>query len=79
MQIYYMRDNHTFRPLSLNVNEAIEQVREEYVDGYTCGMLCSHDTVVPPIFARPGKFEVFMSEIRGWYAKVIDQNIGANI
>lgn len=41
-QPYYMRDNHTFRKLTGSVIDMLEQIKEEFDDGYTHGMLCSH-------------------------------------
>lgn len=39
--IYYMRDNHTFKLLSGDVDTAIVEIEAEFNAGYTCGMLCS--------------------------------------
>jgi hypothetical protein len=39
-QIWYMRDNHTFRRLPMDVEGAIEAMREERDAGNTFGMLC---------------------------------------
>jgi hypothetical protein len=39
LQICYMRDNHTFVPLSLDVESTIMQLLEEFQDGYTYGTL----------------------------------------
>ncbi len=41
MKLYYMRDNHLFRRLPLDVESAIEVIRDEFHKGYTYGMLCS--------------------------------------
>lgn len=39
--IYYMRDDHTFKHLSADVDTAIVEIEAEFNAGYTCGMLCS--------------------------------------
>lgn len=39
--IYYMRDDHTFKLLSGDVDTAIVEIEAEFNAGYTCGMLCS--------------------------------------
>jgi hypothetical protein len=39
--IYYMRDNHTFRPLPENVDAALHSIGQELDAGFTCGMLCT--------------------------------------
>ena len=40
---YYMRDNHTFRKLTGSIDDMLNQIKEEFDDGYTHGMLCSHN------------------------------------
>ena len=40
---YYMRDNHSFRRLPLEVDAAMAAIREEFDDGWTGGMLCTKD------------------------------------
>lgn len=39
--MYYMRDNHTFRRLSREADAAIKEISEELDAGWTSGMLCS--------------------------------------
>ena len=39
--IYYMRDDHTFKRLSADVDTAIVEIEAEFNAGYTYGMLCS--------------------------------------
>lgn len=41
--VWYMRDNHTFRPLRGGPEEMVAQCLEEFDAGYTCGMLCSKE------------------------------------
>jgi hypothetical protein len=38
---YYMRDNHTFRKLSGDEKDIRHAIMEEFLDGYTYGMLCT--------------------------------------
>lgn len=40
-QIYYMRDNHTFKQLSSDIDTAIEEISVELDNGYTSGSLMS--------------------------------------
>lgn len=42
MKIYYMRDNHTFLILPLSADDAIDKLRAEFAEGWTCGMVCCH-------------------------------------
>ena len=39
--IYYMRDNHTFKRLTNNVEIALIEIEAEFNAGHTYGMLCS--------------------------------------
>ena len=39
--VYYMRDNHTFKRLSDDVDTAITEIEAELDAGWTSGMLCS--------------------------------------
>ena len=39
--VYYMRDNHTFKRLSNDVDTAITEIEVELDAGWTSGMLCS--------------------------------------
>lgn len=43
MNMYYMRDNHTFKHLSDDVETAIVEITTELDNGWTSGMLCSDD------------------------------------
>jgi len=38
---YYMRDNHTFRKLEGSKKDIRIALMEEFLDGMTCGMLCT--------------------------------------
>ena len=39
--LWYMRDNHTFRRLPANVDDAMAILRDEFDAGETYGMLCT--------------------------------------
>ena len=78
MNLYYMRDNHTFKKLSMDVDIAIEQIKKEFKDGYTMGMLCTHDATIQPIHASADLVS-FIQKIKQWYEQVNTMNIGGNI
>jgi len=42
MKFWYMRDNHTFRRLPVDVEGAVSVLKEEIDGGNTYGMLCGH-------------------------------------
>ncbi len=67
MNIYYMRDNHTFLRLPLDADEAIDMMKAEFEKGYSYGMLCTKDHPVEPLHARGPQFsEIFFAEARQW-------------
>lgn len=74
LNLYYMRDNHTFRKLPHDESDAISIIREEFEAGWTHGMLCSKiscatDTVV---HARGMEdWDRFEAEARIWLSKVL--------
>ncbi len=39
--VWYMRDNHTFLRLPLEVNLALQALEDEFIHGDSRGMLCS--------------------------------------
>jgi len=78
MKIYYLRDNHTFRHVSNNVIEALQQIREEFDAGFTSGMLSSRDVPIDGIHAH-GDFLDFSVKVVQWYKEIRDVDIGANI
>lgn len=49
--IYYMRDDHTSRKLSADVDEAMAELEAEFDFGCTYGMLCSKRPNFKPIHA----------------------------
>jgi len=74
MKIYYMRDNHTFLPLPLDVGTAESLLRQEFDEGFTYGMLCSKsDGMEATLHAHGSKnAEQFFSEAREWVQRAIN-------
>jgi len=73
MKIYYMRDNHTFRPIPLDVDKAERVLREEIESGYVCGSLCARLEGKELILHASGSAgaEQFFAEARAWIEKVL--------
>ena len=65
VRVWYMRDNHTFLELPLDIDEAISALRNEWPSGQTCGVLCSKE-VNEEVHAH-GEIEPFIAEVRAWY------------
>lgn len=78
MEIWYMRDNHTFRPLSVDPTTAKSEIAEEFERGYTYGMLCTKAVPIEPEHAY-GKLEPFLAKVDDWYKKIRDLAIGMGI
>lgn len=76
MKIYYMRDNHTFLPLPLDVDMAELALHKEFDAGYTYGMLCSKSAgMETPLHARGNKnAEEFFSGAREWIQRAIEHS-----
>ena len=72
LKIWYMRDNHTFRPLPLDVHAAMAAIREEWNEGYTYGMLCSDSRIKPNVHGR-GDWNAFVPEAMAWLERAIEQ------
>jgi hypothetical protein len=53
--IYYMRDNHTFKNLSTDMNTALVEIEHEFNAGWIYGMLCSKQEGFPTIHANGDK------------------------
>lgn len=71
LKIWYMRDNHTFRGLPLNVEKAIHDLRIVF-DG-ECGhygMLCSKQFKDDPCHAR-GDWDEFEPRARAWLTEAL--------
>jgi hypothetical protein len=71
MKLWYMRDNHTFRALPPDDEEAIAVLRVEFDRGFTSGMLCATSPLHP---FRPDNvhahadFAEFEPRARAWLA-----------
>ena len=69
-KIWYMRDNHTFLPLPLDADKAIELMRGEWCAGYTYGVLCSKQLKIGNVHAKgKEKWDEFERECRKWFAR----------
>ena len=69
ISIYYMRDNHTFRKLSLNVESALVEIQQELDDGFTCGALVCDHKAAPQRIVRCyyRNVDKFKAEVKKWY------------
>lgn len=69
-KVFYMRDNHTFRRLSADVEKAITELRDEFENGCSYGMVCSKSENMPGHVHAQGKlrFAEFEHEVRSYYA-----------
>lgn len=71
---WYMRDNHTFRRLPLDVEAALAVMREERDSGETYGMLCGRPTGVVPGVVHAGdaaRWDDFEAAARPWLQAAI--------
>jgi hypothetical protein len=66
MKLYYMRDNHTFRALPLDVDKALAVIMEEFLAGYIYGMLCTKSTKDWRILHANGDWFEFKPLARNW-------------
>lgn len=74
MKIFYMRENHTFLPLPLNVEESVAAIREEFDNGHGHGSLCCKSVPNGFIDAN-GDVDKFEAQVRDFYAaNVTEQN-----
>jgi hypothetical protein len=78
--IYYMRDDHTFRrKLPLNLERAVSALREEFDAGATYGMLCGTGALRGTHVHAGAKetWPKFEREARAWLPHAIDAAIAA--
>ena len=78
---WYMRDNHTFRALPLDVDEALAVLRSERDDGQTYGMLFGRpDGVVPGPVHAPGatQWPEFEAAARPWLERMVALSMPPN-
>lgn len=72
LPIWYMRDNHTFLRLPLNVDQALQLIRQEFVEGMSYGMLCSKNNELPLVHAEgPERWPVFEIAAREWLKRAV--------
>jgi hypothetical protein len=75
MPIWYMRDDHTFAPLPLNIDEAMEALEHE-LSYYASGMLCARHpwgaTAVDVCHAHYDDLDGFRARARDWLALAIE-------
>jgi hypothetical protein len=79
---WYMRDNHTFRALPLDVEEALAVMRSERDDGNIYGMLCGNPYgVVPePVHARTAaEWPSFEAAARQWLETAVARSKPPNV
>ena len=82
VRCWYMRGNHTFRELPLDVEAALVAMRQERDAGETFGMLCGRpDGVVSrPVHASTaaawGDFE---AEARPWLERAVAMSLPPNV
>lgn len=74
---FYVREDHKRRALPLDVDAAIDIIREEFIAGHSRGSLCAKDAnsnhVAVVIRARgEKKWAAFEIEARAWLASVRD-------
>jgi hypothetical protein len=83
VRAWYMRDNHTFRALPLDVEAALAVMREERDAGNTYGMLCGKPEggVVPgPIHARTvAEWPAFEAAARPWLETAVARSKPPNV
>jgi hypothetical protein len=66
--VWYIRDNHTTLKLSLNIDEALSQLKKEFLEGYTHGMICCTEQLVPLIHAKGSEtWKEFKEAVKEYY------------
>lgn len=81
VRCWYMRDNHTFRPLPMDVDAALAVMREERDAGNTYGMLCGrpHGVVQGPVHARTAdQWDAFEAAARPWLETAVKASLPPN-
>ena len=82
VRIWYVRDNHTFRALLLDVDGALAVMREECDAAQTYGMLCGKpDGVVPGVVhARTAaEWPAFEDAARSWLETAVARSTPPNV
>jgi hypothetical protein len=82
MSYYYMRDNHTFRTLTDDVEEGCRRVKQEYDWGMTCGTVFYKSDTIKVKEAScevDMQIEEILAEVRRLYADVAIAAIGMGL
>lgn len=82
VRIWYMRDNHTFRALPLDVEGALSAMRQERDAGDTYGMLCGKpDGVVPDVVhaGSAAEWPTFEAAARPWLETAVARSKPPNV
>jgi hypothetical protein len=75
-----MRDNHTFKQLSDDVEVAKIQIKQQFDRGYTCGMLCTTDVPIKPVHAQGrNNLTRFLDNVEEFYRNMVEVSKGAGI
>jgi hypothetical protein len=73
--MYYMRDNHTFKRLTPDVETALGEIAAELDAGHTSGMLASKCVGAPAgIHARHDDREGFLRNAREWLVRALGRH-----
>jgi hypothetical protein len=73
LSIWYMRDNHTFKKLSNDVNTALIEIEHEFNSGWTHGSLCSKNDGFKMIHAKGSEKRLeFFNECKNELEKWLD-------
>lgn len=74
LKCWYMRDNHTFRRVPLDVEEAISMLKKEFEEGYTYGSLLATPREKYPLAVHAGpadQWAAFEEAARIWLIEAI--------
>jgi hypothetical protein len=77
VKIFYRREDDSLLPLPLDIDAAIDSIREEFVAGHTHGTLCSKDENINDfVDALPAggadRWDDFEFKAREWLARHVD-------
>jgi hypothetical protein len=71
---FYMRDNHTFKKLNINdMNEFLNEIKEEHMSGFTRGMVGSTHSCAPRPIHNKGDIELFLLLSREWLEEFMEK------
>jgi hypothetical protein len=82
VRCWYMRDNHIFRALPLDVEQALAVMRQERDAGDTYGMLCGRPdggVLPPPVHAgAAADWPAFEAKARPWLEAAVAASLPPN-